>query len=70
MSFKGRINVLHFTQDMQNAENHMRSEAQNIPQRDSFQYLRLIISQDGEFDEDVNHEIRAIANHLEIISTN
>ena len=37
----------------------MRIKAQEIPQRDSFSYLGSIISKDMEFDEDVEHKIKA-----------
>ena len=36
----------------------MRIEAQEILQRDSFCYFDLIISEDGEIDEDVEHRIK------------
>ena len=44
---------------MQRDEIHMRIESQEVPQIVSFRYLGLIISKDGEVEEDVEQWIRA-----------
>lgn len=36
----------------------VRIEAQQIPQRDSFYYLGLVIKKDGKIDEDGKHDIK------------
>ena len=40
------------------AETIMRIEANEIPQRNSFRYLRLIISIDRKIDEDIKYGIK------------
>ena len=48
-----------FSGDVQGVETTMRIEAQEIPQRDSYQCLNLIICNDVEIEKDVKHRIRA-----------
>ena len=48
-----------FSGHIQRAKTTVRIEAQEIPQRDSFCYLSLIISKNGEINKDVGHRIKA-----------
>ena len=48
-----------FSKHAQRAETTVRIKAQEIPQKDSFQYLGSRISKDGQIEEDVEHKIRA-----------
>ena len=43
---------------MQRTDTPKRIEAQEIPQRDSFQYPNLIISTSREIEEDIRHKIK------------
>ena len=47
-----------FSRQLQKAETTVRTKTQEIPQRDSFYYIGLIISKDGEIDENVKHRIK------------
>jgi len=47
-----------FSRYIQRATTTMKIEAKEIPQRDTYHYLRSIISKDGKIDEDVEHTIK------------
>ena len=47
-----------FNGHVQRAKITVRIEAQEMPQRDSFQYIRSMISKDREIGEDVDHRIK------------
>ena len=42
-----------------NEEEEVSLDAQAVPQKDTFQYLRSMMQKDGDIDEDVNHRIKA-----------
>ena len=58
---RAKIEYMHFnfSGDVQRAETNMRTESLGILRRDSFRYLGLIISKNGEIEEDVENWIRA-----------
>ena len=48
----------HVNRHIQRAETTVRIETHEIQQRDSFYYLSLIISKDGEIDKYIEHRIK------------